>query len=344
MRINQKKIAELAGVSRGTVSFVINNNPKVNEDTRHKVQKIIRETGYRPNAAARSLAKARTHNIGICFYDTSYISLSFFSSVTQGILEILHIEGYSLMFTTTYSKKDNNDFNIMKPVTEERIDGAIICDEFISLDTLERLQESKFPFVMVNRTIGLNDSMPLVNVDYWRGTEMAVRHLLELGHRRIGLFATHPGSSFREERISAYKFTLDQAGVKFDPNLVYSPENVPSLQNFIYVEKCISRCLTNGCLPTAFICLSDEEAAVATTVLQEHGYHIPRDFSIIGMTDSRQACITRPNITAVSDHTQELGRQAARMLLNIIRGDAYTARRLLIPPEIIIRSSTGPAP
>lgn len=341
MRVNQKTIAELAGVSVGTVSLVTAKSPKVNENTRQKVLRIIKETGYRPNAAARSLANSKTHNIGICFYNASYIPLYFFASLIQGVLEVTASKGYSLMFTTTYDSHEPDNPNILKSVLEKRIDGAIICDEKIDRETLEKLQELDFPFVMVNRTVGMNDSIPVVSTDYLRGTEMAVHHMVELGHRRIGILLTPREASFSEERLVGYKNGLSKAGIEFDEKLLCLDDTGDFPENYTLIETFIAKCISLNSPATALILGSDEKASVAGGILQKKGYNIPDDISVIGMTESRQAIISIPNITTISDHSDELGRQSARMLISIMNNDGYQAKKMFIQPELTVRGSTS---
>lgn len=343
--MKQEDIARITKLTRATVSRAINNDPRVSEETRLRVFKAMEETGYSPHAAARSLASAKAHSIGICFYDSEYVSSPFFAGITQGILEISSSKGYSLVLTTTQGGDSKTDLNIMNYISAKRIDGAIICDDVIGMDKIEKIHKKNFPIVMLNRTARINNQIPSINDDHQRGIELAMRHLIELGHKRIGIIVPPVDSSYREERLLAYKYTLDRAGIEYNNNLVLALTDLPENIEFSSIStEFINRFLSIATPATAMIFPEGDSAYEAIRILNERGLNVPKDISVIGINGVNEPGFTQPILTTIQIHNKEIGRQATRMLLNLIKGKVNEPKRIMISPELIVRKTTGPAP
>ncbi|MCL5019904.1 MAG: LacI family transcriptional regulator [Patescibacteria group bacterium] len=328
-------IAKLAGVDESSVSRVLNGKSRVCEEKREKILQIVKETGYRPNAAGRSLRSAKTNSIGVCFYDKDYISDSTFANFVNGVLEVTNTRRHSLMITTTQVDRDN--FNIMNAVQEKRIDGAIIYDDLIDDNSLQQLADLKFPFILINRRSPVLPATPMIFVDYRKGTEKAVNHLIKLGHGRIGIAVAHKVWYVYNEKISGYKDALDKAGIPFDENLIAYKETDQSIE----IQKCLDTVLNQKDPATAMIFHTDENASFAMHILHESGLRVPEDFSIIGYNDVTEEIFTKPALTTVRTFSKGIGRQAARILLNMISDKDPVPNEIMLPTKLIVRDSTG---
>lgn len=343
MSYKQKDIARMAGVSRTTVSAVINNYDWVNDSTKNKVLKVIEETGYRPNAAARSLVQAKTHCIAVCFYDTTYITGPPFALIVNGILDVTNARGFNLMLNTTQIREGMNDLNMMRPVDEGRIDGAIIYDDRVNDDILLKLHNTGFPIVLINRKIISNDIIPSVCTDFQKGVELATEHLIQLGHKRIALVAPLLGWFMTRERIKGYKKALSQAGLPYDKRLVIEQKcliNNTNLPNEYYYDSVLK---LNP--PTTAIIFNDDMTAYKIMkFMMAKGYNIPQDISIIGYNGIPEYIDIKPSFTTVCIHNKDIGRQSAEILLKIINGERHIPKNITISPELLIQESTGHAP
>lgn len=336
--MKQVDIARLAGVNRSTVSKVLNNEPDVGIKTREKILKIIEETGYRPNASARSLASSKTRCIGVCFYDTDYIREPVFSSLVSGLLSVTNTHNYSLMITTSKRSLNKKEMNIISQAHEKRIDGAVIYDDVISDTELKSLKDMKFPFVLINRKLHMECAVPSVYTDFQKGVGMAVEYLLNHGHRRIGIVVGLPNWYATGEMIAGYKNALEMKGIGFDENLVGYLGSYDSSK----VHLCIRTYLELPDAPTAIIFHEDRIALCAMDILRKNKISIPGDISIIGYNNSLGNLFADRAVTTINTNTVQIGRHAAVVLLNMIKHKNIEQRDIVVLPEIITGESTCP--
>ncbi|MCL5019573.1 MAG: LacI family transcriptional regulator [Patescibacteria group bacterium] len=335
----QKDIAAMVGVDKSVVSKVIHNEPDVGEETRRKIQNIISESGYRPHAAARSLKSARTHSIGLCFYDTRFVEVPTFSTVITGVLDIAGAEGYSLMVTSTRSNGNKNHIDIIKAAAERRIDGALIYDDLIDNDTLLRLYDMKFPFVLINRCIRDREMLPSVTTDFRQGYQSFGKHLIELGHRRICGIVPFSHWYMTEEKVKGFKDAITEGGLVPEENPVINYINnaewdYQNLNNLVRSLVCNTK-VTAGILP------DDNIASRTNAFFRELGYKVPDQFSIIGYNNTLESEHSIPGITTINTNNGEIGRQAARLLLRQIRGKRIENKNIIIQPNLVTRASTA---
>lgn len=343
MSMKIKDIAKLAGVSVGTVSGVLNQSPKIKEETRLKVLNVIKETGYHPHSIARSLSSAKTKIISVCFYNTKYVETPFYTSVLGGILDITDARDYNLLINTTQTKPGNTMPNFIKPIIEKRIDGAIIYDDVIEDDVLIKLYQMGFPFVLINRKIKSYENIPTACADYREAIYKSTKYLIELGHKRIGLQLVRLNGYVDNERLAGYKGAIAEAGIEYDEKLISDEQEFhlnkrskPSdTQNYInYI-------LSLNDPATAIIFQDDDYAAFAIKYISDLGYNIPRDISIIGINDHAIAITTKPMLSTVRIRSNEMGTNAAKLLLNMLDNKDLSMRNIITPVELVIRESTA---
>lgn len=337
MSLTMKDVARISGVSISTVSSVINNNPLIKDATKKKVLKVINEVGYVPHAAARSLVSSKNRSIGVCLYNTNYIVDPVFSSLISGILDVTNRANYTLSITTTQSEKDDGNLNIMKPIMERRIDGAVIYDEVIDSTQLLKIQEMGFPFVLVNRKTGLSNSIPTACIDYKKAIEIAIDYLVDLGHKRIGIVVANPRYFVTREKLAGYRSALERNRIPFDETLiVYSTTTITPP-----VSEQIDQCIKLDDPATAIIFHSDFTAVSAASIMNDRGYRIPQEFSIIGFDNILEDKITNPRLTSIDTFHRELGMEAAKMLLGLLSSEESKNTIVELSPRLIVRETTS---
>src|SRR5919202_5640606 len=215
-------VARTAGVSRQTVSRVLNAKGEIAETTRARVQAVIAELAYRPNLLARSLITRTTHTIGLVVPD---ISQPFFPEIARGIKEHAHAAGYQMLLAYT-AEQPMQEVESLHQLREQRVDGVIVANSRLDPDTLAEVLEGLGPVVLTNRSL----PGPFGSV-IWSGYESGARrlaeHLLERGHRCIGYLDAEPPTTAGAQRFYGYLQALHTAGVEFDERLLVTAPATP---------------------------------------------------------------------------------------------------------------------
>ena len=329
-RVTIDDVADLAGVSYQTVSRVINNRPDVKDATRERIQKIIEETGYRPSHIARSLATAHTATIGLVVPD---ISNPFFSVIARGAESIATQLGYSILLSST-NEDVSREVEILHMLDERYVDGVIVCG-FRGEDGA--LQEALARFravVLVNRRLK-GKSLPVVLVDDELGGYLVTRHLLDQGHTAVGFLAGPANSFSGAGRLRGYKMALAEAGIEPRDGWI-----MPCTPTFIHGQEAARRLLEAHPQLSALFCYNDLVAIGALKGCEALGRQVPADIAIAGFDDIMLAGVVSPALTTCHVPREELGRQAAAMLLNCIDKSMKSCPELLVKPELVIRGST----
>ena len=320
-------VARHAGVSAATVSRVLSRPEMVTEATRIAVMEAVAATGYRVNLAARNLRKQRT---GAIVALVPHLSNPFFARILAGMGQELGIAGYDLLVGDTMEEGGRHRA-LNRFLDPSRADGIILLDGQVTEADLAALPAAP-PLIMACEWIQ-GASMPRVVLDNAQGTEMAARHLLELGHRRIGWIGGPESNVLHASRLEgvsralghqprgyAGDFTL-QCGAQAAAQWLAEPPETR---------------------PTGIVAFSDESAAGFMGVLQRQGVQIPAEVSIVGFDGIDWVAHLAVPLTTVRQPKLDLGRAAARTLLAHMRGEAPLSTMLM--PELLIRESTGPAP
>ena len=333
-----ESIAKLAGVSRGTVSRVVNNQPGVNEDVRKKVEKIIEETGYRPNPQARVLAGGTTNNIGVIVFANNphYLFHHLFYEVLQGIQSHSTFNEYDLLL---FANRHGKDINYWKRIADVRkIDGLIIMGEYIREEYLRYYRKNDLPFVLVGkRNI---DDLPLqcVTSDYRKGARDVTTHLIKQGRRDILFIRGIPNSYHEAEKLAGYKEALSEAGISFRPDYIVEGNAEREVAN-----RHINELLKQHHVPffDGIFAGNDLMAFGAIDALKEHGYAVPADVSIAGYDDIQQAATFNPPLTTVRQHKRELGSNASKLLVKLLKEkNKMSEETIIVDNELVIRDSS----
>ena len=335
-RVTSQDVAEHAGVSRTTVSFVLNRveGVHITEETRQRVFNAAESLGYVPDAAAQALAGRRAQIIGLVFSRSYHhiASDAFLLQVMDGLMDVVRKDGLRLLLDSveTWSQKDV----YLNLARAKRIDGIILSGPRSDDKELRALAEEGFPVVLIGHLSRVKISS--VDIDSRAAARLAVEHLLAQGHSRIGCITNAPLSyTAASERLQGYQDALSAAGYSFDQNLVrygdYSPES-----GF----KTMTSLLAEANRPTAVFVASDVVAFGAMTAVREHGLKVPQDIALVGFDDVPLARYVDPPLTTVHLPIAELGRQAGQLLVDLIFRQTEPGRQIWLEPELIVRSSS----
>lgn len=346
MNVTQKTIAQEAGVTQATVSYVINDvwqEKKINADVAEKIKAIAERLGYHQNHAARSLRTKTSRTLGVITYGRLHPNYQFFVHVTIGIQQAALNAGYDLI---QLNEKPDPPLEkvVLDYINSGRIDGlAIACN---INRVLENLVKYPIPMVAVAPVSPL--PFPSVRLDEYAGVRKAVDHLLSMGHRDL-LWIGGAGVSVKSRRRMAFDDTCMAAGVRFRhiviPSVAKAIEAPGGIVETIY--HALAKRFPRTDIPTGVVCFNDRIAMALLILLRDCGIRVPEEVSVIGF-DDMLATYTLPPLTSVSHMFMEMGQQAVDMLMHQIDGTVDGGERdrheWLIEPEIVFRRSTGPAP
>jgi LacI family transcriptional regulator len=322
-------VADEAGVSLATVSRVINNKDHVSQEKRERVLRAMAQLGYVANEQARSLAGGSSRVVGLL---VDYLSTSYMDEIIRGIDETLDTENYDLMLYTTHRRKTKESAYVTK-LTRKLADGLLLILPRNAAAYLETLRQRQFPHVLIDY-LSDGQNVPAVSATNFRGACDAISYLLSLGHRRIGFITGTMEFGCARDRLEGYKATLQSHGIPFDPQLVYEGDFMQP-QGYLNAQKLLS--LPEP--PTAIFASNDMMAFGVMEAARERGLRLPEDLSIIGFDDIPQAAHVHPTLTTVRQPLEEMGRSAARLLLNYIAQPTAPVERIELPTELIIRES-----
>ncbi|MDF1513562.1 MAG: LacI family DNA-binding transcriptional regulator [Anaerolineae bacterium] len=336
-RPTQHQIAKEAGVSRTTVSLVLNNSPdvRVSPETRQRIHDVAERLNYYPDAAARSLVSGRTQTIGFVLcqsYDRIFAD-SFLPEVLCGVGQAVQENGYrALLHAIADVTSPQTYINLVR---EKHIDGIILSGPRSDDQQLFRLKDENFPVVMLGQLPGSH--IPFVDVDNVGAATLAVNHLIKLGYKRIGMITNAPlqyTAAF--DRLSGYRQALEQAGIPIEKELV-------QIGNFTEESgrKRMGHLLDLSNPPTAVFVASDLVAFGALAVIKERKLRVPEDVALVGYDDVQLAHYVDPPLTTIKLPAYELGYQAAKMLIQLTTEEPIPTQELFLKTELVIRQSCG---
>ena len=334
-RVTLSDVAADAGVSRATASLVLRGSPLVSDRTREHVRASMQKLGYVYNRAAASLRAQRSHTVGLAVTD---ITNPFFAELAVGIEAHLDEARYTVLLTNTAEKLDKQD-RLLATMHGYQIDGLLLCPaRGTTLESLEHLRQWGLPFVLITRYLP-GSEVDYVGPDNVAGAAMAVEHLLDLGHRHIAFVGGPPDSSARHDRLTGYRHALAGHGL--------TPDETLSLTSPVTREggyAAMQTLLARPDPPTAALCYNDVVAFGAMLALQAAGLTPGHDVSIVGFDNIADSALWQPALTTVSITPHQIAEEAVHLLLNRIAHPNEDARQIVLPPELIVRDSSGPPP
>jgi len=329
-----EKVGQLAGVSRSTVSRVVNGQPSVSSDVRERVWHVIHETGYQPHAAARSLVTRRTRVIGVIIPEsvaTLFVD-PFFPLLLGGITATCNTRGYHLMLSL-FNGPANPEELYRRQVHSGHLDGVVVAAARIDDPLVSRLLQDAMSFVLVGQH--LDERVHYVDADNVGGACMAVEYLIRLGHRRIAAITGPLGTPAGVDRLMGYRRALEASRISPQQDLVVEGEfskgsGATGMQRLLSAR------------PSAVFCASDSMAIGALETIREAGLRVPDDISLVGFDDIPVAAALEPALTTVRQPIERLGSMAADLLLDLLENPPDTqaaAHRIVLPAKLIVRDS-----
>ena len=321
-------VAREAGVSTSTVSRYLSGTIPVSEARRTVIQTAIDKLGYRINTAARALASGRSGTIGVLTQD---IASPYYGQVLRGIEQGLAGTGYApLIVSGELELKDERACIDM--LIARQVEGLIAMSHFLNAKELRDVAK-RVPLVAVGNPVRGARAHPIV-LDNENGAKLAMRHLIELGHRRIAHIAGPTSHAHSAARLAGYKAALEEAGIPFDPDLVLPGdfhEEAGSEGIRILIER--------GTPFTAVFATNDQTAMGARLALYRLGLRVPEDVSLVGFDDLPGTALLTPPLTTVRQPGSEMGRQAAHAVVALIRGER--PRTVKLEQTLVVRESTA---
>lgn len=325
--VTLEMVAREAGVSPSTVSRILNGSAAVSEAKKLAVDEAIRKLRFRPNPVARGLAGGRTLSVGVL---TQTISSPFYGEALHGIEDSLEQAGYIPLFVSGHWQ-EAGERKALEALLSRRVDGLIVLAGRLANPDLEAYSRS-VPMVVVGRGLS-GPGLFSLEFDNRAGGLLATRHLIECGHTRIAFIAGDTAHQDALERQAGYCEALESAGIAFDPALVM-PGDFTEAGGLLAVN----RLLESRTSFTGIFAANDQTAIGAALGLYRKNVRIPDDVSLVGFDDLAPARYAIPPLTTVRQSVYEMGCQAARAMLDLLRGDPPTVA--LPPPQLVPREST----
>ena len=340
------EIAKLAGVSRSTVSRVVNNYPNVPEETRRRVMEVIDRYDYVPNTSARALAGKPHNTIGLFIISTSEKDCShriyqnnYFAPFMEIIVDALNSQGYYALVNVIYSKDDYD--RIKQAFLQKRVDSGIIVGTEIAADVYGDILKRGCPLAIIDldpeearKFRGSQAGLTLVNSMDYEGAYQAVEYLLDLGHRDIGLLAGRMSTYSGRERYKAYMDCMNANGMPVREEFLLRGEFLKSNT----VQE-ITRLVNRGVMPTAIFSCNDDMALAAIDIFKSRGIRVPDDISIIGFDDIAIAGQITPALTTVKVPIYEMARKAVDSVISAVETEDRSQSLVSMPAKLIVRDS-----
>jgi DNA-binding LacI/PurR family transcriptional regulator len=329
-----EEVAKVAGVSRATVSRVVNGSPRVSGDVRRSVQTAIDHLGYIPNRAARSLVTRRSDSIAVVITEPAgrLFTDPFFPRLIRGVSAALSARDVQLVLLMPDSPADEP--RTARYLTAGHVDGVLLGSLHGDDPLPSQLAASGIPVVLVGRP-PRDAEVSYVDVDNREGARRATGHLISQGRQHVATIAGPTDMVAGIDRLAGYRDALNDAGITFDKSLLATADfthesGVTAMERLLAARPNID----------AVFCASDLIAAGALAALDAAGRRVPEDVAVVGFDDSSIAATSRPPLTSVRQPIEEMGREMVHLLLDLIANNDRVARRVVLATELILRASS----
>ena len=333
-QLTLEDIAKQAGVSRSTVSRVVNDHPNVSDSVRRRVQEVIQNTGYHPNAAARTLASQRSWVIGLVLpHSVSWLFTDpYYPHLTQGIAQACNQNSYTLALFLVGDKEDEK--KIFPRVSRNGLlDGVLVQAGHHGDTLLDRLVHADIPLVVAGRPFQTS-GVSYIDIDNVDAAYKAVKHLIDIGYKRIATITGPAESAVGIDRKKGYELAMHDADIPMDPSLIiqgdFTETGGYSVMQTLLSEK-----------PDAVFAASDIMAIGAMRAAMDAGLHIPQDIAFVGFDDIPLTTQSNIPLTTVHQPVIQFGIKAVELLIDMIENGIKPARRVIMETELVIRQSCG---
>jgi LacI family transcriptional regulator len=333
-KLTLEDVAAMAGVSRSTVSRVVNNQPHVNAETRQRVLEIIEETGYRPYGAVRTPASKRCNVIGLIIPRSvqALFTDPYFPRLIQGVAAACNQADQTFALFLPHTREEEQI--LYRRISRKRlVDGVVVQVGKIGDELVSKMVEAGIPFVVAGRPHQVDDAS-YVNVDNLGGAYNAVSHLIRLGHTRIGTVTGGLNTTAGQDRCEGYRRALNEQGLTVDECLLVEGDYTET-GGYLATQRLLEQ------KPDAVFVASDVMALGALRAIREAHLSVPRDIALVGFDDLPPATMVDPPLTTARQPIRRLGSKAVETLLEIIEYGNQPPRRFVFDTELIIRKSCG---
>jgi DNA-binding LacI/PurR family transcriptional regulator len=329
--MNMRDIAKLVGVSSATVSNVINGSSVVRPETAARVRKVIEETRFVPNGSAATLKYGRSSSYGLIIPDITNPFFPEFIRSFEGIL----VNNNQDMFLATTDLHVSRMQQTIRRMLIRQVDGVALLAAEIETEPIESLIHHRVPLVTMDRRVvgpGLSDVM----IDYVSGMREAIRHLHDLGHRRIAYIGGSSGVTISDHRVNAFHEAMKDAGLAVNPEYVRAGN-----YRISGGETCMEELFSLEERPTAVTGANDLTAIGALRIIRRHGLSVPEDFSVIGFDDIDMTDIIQPPLTTVRLSREDLAKTFYAALSDFGKDPHVVGRQYSVTTSLVLRSSTA---
>ena len=335
MAVRMKDIAEDLGLSVVTISKVLRNHQDISSETRERVLKRIKELGYRPNWAARSLVTGKSYLMGLVVPDLLH---PFFAEVAKGATRVLRTRGYSLVLSSSEEDPDLEKKEI-EDLLGRGLDAFIIASAQTGVETFKQIEAQGKPYVLVDRKIN-HLAAPFVGINDREVGRIATEHLCAIGCRRIAYIGgqvTSPAVG----RLEGYREALADANRKVNESYIMRRAHGDDSSDVSGYEA-MKLLLRLAQLPDGVFCYNDPMAMGAMKAIVESGKRIPEDIAIVGCGNVLYSSLLRIPLSSIDQQSQTIGERAAKLALAIVEGkqEAHRPKTILMNPKLIVREST----
>jgi LacI family transcriptional regulator len=331
-RVTHRDVAERAGVSVATVSYVINHGPRpVSADARERVEAAIAELGYVPNELARSLRLQQTSLVGLIIPS---LANPVYAEVARA-LERICTQAGMLVVLCNSDRVEERERRFVHMLRAKQVDGVVVIPHGEAQALLQPLLDAQIPVVVLEHAV---DALPCILIDEPAGGRLATGHLLDLGHRRIALIRRHPTRALSRQRHAGYREALAARGLPYDPALVIhcgpgQAEGYGAMQRLLALPQ----------PPTAVFAHNDLLALGALRAAADAGLRVPHDLSIVGYDDIANAAYFTPALTTVRIPKEEMGTLAGRTIMTLAQATSPPPpHTVTLAVDLIVRESTAP--
>lgn len=328
-----KEVAKYAQVSVATVSRVINGNGYVSPALQEKVRAAMETLNYHPSALARSLRRQQTMTIGVLVPQINHM---FFGNLAFVIEHALFASGYQVLVCNTEEDSEKEDAYI-ESLLRQRVDGVILVPTGRSSRNIQRLWQQNIAVVLLDRTLIGLEGISQISSDNESGGYLGARHLLELGHRRIGVICTSNSSPPMIQRLTGVKRAFAEFGLEYDSGILV----VSTLYQYSAGYEAVESFFEGPRTPTAVFSFTDVMALGVLRAAADMGLSVPGDLSIMGYDNLETTDYTSPRLTTISQPIHEMAHAAVQSLQGQMQGVSGPPETLTYPVKLIVRESTG---
>jgi len=329
-KLTIKDIAKMAGVSPTAVSFVINNKEGVGEETRKRVEDVIKKTNFKPSLNSRRLFFKKSFNISIVVnYNSSPFDNLFYMEIAKGILEKSKEYGYNIVFTDI--SFEGNKFILPDIIKQNDTDGIIFLQD-TEKTVLNEIDRYNIPCVVIDAH-SLNDNVTSIYVDYVLACYTATRYLIDNGHKAIAFIGSSYLPEFYLQAFSGFRKALEEAQISIPPSWI----QIDAIDEVSSYE-CMERILKKNPIPTAVFCAGDIFAIGAIKCSKDHGYRIPKDLSFTAVDDILLSRYIEPKLTTVRIDMTKMGILALELIVKKINGEQMESV-MIESDNLIVRES-----